>query len=206
MTLGVKPLSEVWGSDRGVPIHRHYLEAFLAQHQADIRGRVLEFQDDGYTVRFGGGRVTRSDILHIDASNPRATLVADLTQPHTLPEQAFDCIVCTHVMHIVYDLRRFVSEVHRLLAPGGVLLVGVPMVSMCDGGWHELWRFTPEGLRRLLQEAFGEEAVRVHGFGNALVAAGELRGVVASEFSPRELATQDERFAVEVCGRAVRRS
>jgi hypothetical protein len=67
---------------------------------------------------------------------------------------------------------------------------------------HEFWRFTPEGLHRLLASAFGVENVLVRAYGNSLTAAGELRGLVVHEFTAKELASHDPRFAVEVCARA----
>src|SRR5207248_2911641 len=120
------------------------------------------------------------------------------------PEGSFDCIVCTHVLHIVYELGKIVTEMHRILKPGGVLLVAVPCVSMYEPREQELWRFTPEGLRRVLASAFGAGNVIVHAFGNSLTAAGEIRGLVVEEFTHDELEHQDEHFPVEVCGRAVR--
>ena len=46
---GVTPLSDNYGFDRGLPVDRYYIEAFLNQHKRDIRGRVVEFKDAGYT-------------------------------------------------------------------------------------------------------------------------------------------------------------
>jgi hypothetical protein len=34
------PISRLWGSDRGQPIDRRYIENFLKRHAGDIRGRV----------------------------------------------------------------------------------------------------------------------------------------------------------------------
>lgn len=85
MTVGVRPLSEHWGWDRGLPVHRYYLEEFLKTFTADIRGRCLEFDIDLYASRFGGAGVSRVDVLHLDESNPRATIVADLTKPNDIP-------------------------------------------------------------------------------------------------------------------------
>src|SRR5262249_48893960 len=47
------PLSPSWGSDRGTPIDRYYIDRFLGAHRQDIRGRVLEVRDANYTKRFG---------------------------------------------------------------------------------------------------------------------------------------------------------
>ena len=38
------PFSTAFGSDRGTPIDRYYLERFLDSHRALITGRVLEVQ------------------------------------------------------------------------------------------------------------------------------------------------------------------
>ena len=46
-----EPISRAYGFDRGTPVDRHYIEAFLQRHApspdysaGDIRGRVLEVE------------------------------------------------------------------------------------------------------------------------------------------------------------------
>jgi hypothetical protein len=98
------------------------------------------------------------------------------------------------------------QELFRLLKPGGVLLVAVPHVSMADPGLGELWRFTQEGLFRMLVLSFGREYIETFAFGNSLTVAGEIRGLVAEEFTSEELDTHDVRFAVEICVNAIKPS
>jgi SAM-dependent methyltransferase len=205
LNTGLSPMSYLWGTDRGLPIHRYYLEQFLEENSDVIRGRCLEFLDDSYTVRFGREKVAKRDVLHIDDTNPNATIIADLTKPNNIQGDQFDCIICTHVLHVIFELDKVVAEFYRILKLGGVLLVGVPHISMCGRGYNEFWRFTPDGLLRLLSNHFGRENVRTRGYGNSLTAAGEIRGLVAFEFRKSELDYCDERFSVEVCGRAVKR-
>jgi SAM-dependent methyltransferase len=200
---GVEPLSYEWGADRGTPLCRYYLDQFLQEFAADVQGHCLEFEGDDYTRGYGHD-LTRADILHVDASNPKATLVADLTQPNDIPSDRFACVICTHVLHIIFEMERFVAELHRILKPGGVLLIAVPHVSMADPQWHELWRFTQEGLQRLLAKVFGADRVTTRAYGNSLTAAGQIRGLATEEFTPEELNHHDPRFAVEICGRAVK--
>jgi SAM-dependent methyltransferase len=203
LAFGVTPLNTPWVRRRGhLQIHRYYLEAFLGEFAADIHGHCLEFQDGYYTTRFGGKQVTKLDILHKEAGNPRATMVADLTQPHAIPENLFECIICTHVLHVIRDVDRFVRELKRLLAPGGVLLLAVPHISPIYPRAHELWRFTPEGLAVVLEQVFPVDQITIRSYGNSLAAIGDLRGLVAHEFTQRELQYADESFAVEVCARA----
>jgi SAM-dependent methyltransferase len=203
--LGVSPLSERWGFDRGTPLHRHYIRRFLEENASDVRGSCLEFNDSLYTEQIGGHRVIERHVIHVDRTNPRATIVADLTKPNEVGSDRFDCIICTHVLHVVFDLRAIARELHRILRPGGVLLVAVPQLSMAGPEFDELWRFTSLGLRRLLEEPFGRGQVEARGYGNALVAAAEIRGLVAEELTEREISAQDPRFAIEACARAVKR-
>ena len=44
----VKPLSDVFGLDRGTPIDRYYVENFLKTRSGLIKGRVLEIGDSIY--------------------------------------------------------------------------------------------------------------------------------------------------------------
>jgi SAM-dependent methyltransferase len=204
LTVGVAPLSHQWGFDRGKPIHRYYLEQFLQEFSADIRGHCLEFQEDSYTNRFGKAAVIRTDILHIDESNPKATIVADLTRPNHIASNLFDCIICTHVLHMIFDLDTAIAEIYRILKPGGVLLIAVPHISKFDPRFHEIWRFTPEGLNLVLAKAFNTADISVRSYGNSLTAAADLRGVVTHEFRKSVLDRHDTGFAVEVCARAVK--
>lgn len=202
--VGTAPFSEWWGHDRGFPICRYYLEKFLDDQRRHIRGHCLEFMEDLYSTRYGADRVTRVDILHRDPGNPQATIVADLTKANNLPSNQFDTIVCTHVLHVVFDLQSMMKELFRILKPAGMLLVAVPHVSMADPGWGELWRFTQEGLFRTLKLAFDGKNIETFAFGNSLTAAGQIRGLVAEEFTSEELDTHDARFAVEICAKAIK--
>lgn len=199
-----KPRSLLWGFDRGLPVHRHYIDLFLTEFAADIRGDCLEFQDRTYLDKFSGPQVRARDVIHLDESNPHATLIADITKPAAMPRHRYDCIICTHVLHSIFDLHAALDGLYRSLRPGGVLLAAVPHISMCDEGFEEYWRFTPLGLRTLMAKAFGDDHVTVRAYGNSIVAAGELRGMVSDEFTDAELHTHDARFATEICGRAVK--
>jgi len=204
MSDGIEPFSWRWGLDRGRPFHRYYIDRFLTQHRNDIRGTVLEFQDPEYVPRLSPDRNVQLEILHLDHSNPVATIVGDLTKATTLPPGHFDCIVCTHVLHHIGDLAAAVDGLYRMLRPGGVLLAAVPAVSMDGVDNHELWRFTTAGLNWILCRSFRQTNVTVQSFGNSLTAAAEIRGLTTEEFSAQEIDHCDPHFAVEVCARAVR--
>jgi SAM-dependent methyltransferase len=200
-----KPLSMNWAMDRGgLPAHRYYINRFLEEFRGDVRGVCLEFDARNYLDRFGGPNVTTLDVLHLDDSNPRATVVADIARPNSIPDNTYDCIICTHVLHVIEDVGAAIHGLHRILKPGGVLLCAVPHISMVDERFGELWRFTRVGLTRLLARRFGEHNVEVRAYGNSIVAAGELRGLIADEFTWRELHDHSPMAPVEICARAVK--
>jgi SAM-dependent methyltransferase len=205
----VIPLSRNFGLDRGRPIDRYYIENFLAAHAEDIRGHVLEIQNDSYTRQFGGIKVTRGDVLDIDRGNPKATILADLTQADHVPSDTFDSIICTQTLLLIYDVKAAVRTLHRILKPGGVILVTVPGIShqisrydMDRGG--DYWRFTTKSIRRLFEECFPPEQVHVESRGNVLAAMGFLHGLTVEELRPDELEHQDPDYEVSIGLRAAK--
>jgi len=206
----VTPIDSGFGLGRGKPVDRHYIEDFLSRHAGDIRGRVLEVGEDAYTVEYGGARVTRSDILHADASNPRATVIADLADGSALASDSFDCFICTQTLTYIYDVQRAVRTIRRILAPGGVLLATVPGISQMSpydrDRWGEYWRFTAQSLGRLLGEEFGAANVEVEAYGNVLASTAFLQGLCAGDLSRDELDHRDQRYQMLVAGRAVKRA
>lgn len=200
-----RPLSLEYGYDRGTPIDRYYIEGFLQAHADDIRGRVLEVGDDTYSRRFGGQRITRQDILHVQPGNPRATIVGDLADPRTLPTGAFDCIILTQTLHLVYDMAAAVGELRRALAPAGVALITVPGVSSIDRGewsssWY--WSLTEQSLKRLLSQSFEPADISIDTFGNLFSATAFLHGACVEEVDAGKLQARDGAYPVTVAASA----
>ncbi len=201
------PLSAHWGRERGTPVDRWFIERFLLDNAADIRGDVLEVMDDRYTTRFGT-RVTRSDVLDVNEANAAATVVADLADPAAFPHERYDCCVLTQTLQFVYDVPAAVASVHGCLRPGGVCLATVPATSRLDrpeNNRGEFWRFTPAACERLFGDRFDADAVDVAAFGNAATSVAFLIGMPAEELDHRVLTEQDALFPLLVAIRAVKR-
>lgn len=199
------PFSRCFGYDRGTPVDRYYIEAFLSSWSADIKGHVLEIKDSGYTTRFGGSRVTASDVLDIDPGNPAATIIADLDAAAELPDEQFDCIILTQTLQFVYRPEAAFRDLHRSLKPGGVLLLTVPgltPVKTRDMKWY--WSFTNLVVQRLLAEHFLPENIQLTTYGNLLSATAFLHGLCGEELRPDELALYDPDYQVIIAARAVR--
>jgi hypothetical protein len=200
------PLSDQWGYDRGTPIDRYYIEGFLAQHRDDICGTVLEVQDDTYTQRFGTN-VTRHEVLDIDPTNRKATVIADLAAAHNIPSDSFDCFILTQTLQLIYDTRACLFHAHRLLRSGGRLLVTVPGVSRIvppQDGPVDYWRFTVDSCSAVFGEVFRPARVSVSAYGNVLTSIAFLTGMALEELTRHELEVQDRYFPLIVAVRAVK--
>lgn len=203
----VRPICHEFGLNRGLPIDRYYVENFLARWAADIRGRVLEIGDDSYTRRFGQGRVTQADVLHVSEGNPGATFVGDLTDAPHLPTDAFDCFILTQTLHLIEDVRAALRTVYRILKPGGTLLATFPGISQisCDQ-WAETWRwsFTAASAWRLFAEVFPPSQTVIEAHGNVLATTAYLQGLAVAEFLPAELDFHDPRYEMLITVRVVK--
>jgi hypothetical protein len=200
------PLSREWGYDRGSPVDRYYIDAFLQRQHGDIRGHVLEVRDASYARRFGQG-ITHVDVLDIDADNPNATIVADLSAADAVAGDQFDCIILTQTLQFIYDTQSALLHAHRMLRAGGVLLVTVPVISRIApryGLEADYWRFTPASCHRVFSDVFGPTQVHVRGYGNVLTAMAFLTGMAQEELRRTELDARDDYFPVIIAVRAVK--
>jgi glycosyltransferase involved in cell wall biosynthesis len=201
------PISREYGYDRGQPIDRYYIEHFLARHAEDVHGRVIEIGDASYTRRFGGDRVTTSDVLHVNEENPDATIIADLTSAEEVPASTFDCFVLTQTLQLIYDVRAALKTVYRILKPGGVVLATVPGISQISNDeWGETWywAFTSLSARRLFEEVFPKGHVEVQAHGNVLAATAFLHGLATHELRKEELDCADREYEMLITIRAVK--
>jgi hypothetical protein len=204
----LEPLSRDFGYDRGQPIDRYYIERFLAAHSAHIRGRVLEIADNHYTRTFGAERVTGSDVLHVSERARGVTIVGDLAQGDSLPGSAFDCVILTQTLQVIYDLPGAIATLHRILRPGGVVLATVPGISPVSSydmeRWGYFWAFTTQSAARLFETRFSAENVSVEAHGNVLVAASFLYGLASQELRAPELDHHDPDYQLLITVRATK--
>ena len=203
-----RPISSVFGFDRGKPVDRYYIERFLGENADAVRGHVLEIGDRTYTRRFGGDAVTVSDVLHLSGGSSDATIVADLTDAPQIVDETFDCIILTQTLHFTYRLEAEVAELRRILKPGGTLLCTVPGISQISRfdmeRWGDYWRLTSLSAAELFATAFEPADVAVSTYGNVLAATALLYGLAVSELDTEELDVHDDDYQVIVTIKAVR--
>ena len=109
----VRPFSEYFGFERGLPVDRHYLRRFLEEHRGDITGDVLEVQVRGFTNQYGTG-VRRADTVDI---NPvvAPTYCCDLAQADGIvPSDTYDCFLLPNTLCVLRDIEACLRQALRV--------------------------------------------------------------------------------------------
>jgi len=204
----ITPIDPHWGGKRGQVVDRYFIERFLADHAGDIRGHVLEFGDDVYARQFGGKKVDKLDVINLIPAGPNVTIVANLSHADEIHSNSFDCIICTQVLLLVYDLRPAIRALYRILKPGGVLLLTSPGIQKISRGDMEIggdyWRFTTLSMRCLFEEIFPHDLIEVNASGNVLAATASLFGLAVEDIRREDLDYQDPDFEVSITLRALK--
>ena len=204
-----KPVSEIFGIDRGLPIDRYYIEKFLKENKELIKGSVLEIGDDKYSKQFGAA-ITSQEILHFTPDNPQATIIGDLTKFDTLKPDVADCIICTQTLNFIYDFKSAISGIYYLLRKNGCALVtvsGISQISRYDmDRWGDYWRFTEKSVNLAFTEVFGRENVEVEYFGNVLTSVAFLEGISSEELREDELLYPDKNYQLILTVKAIKKN
>lgn len=84
--------------------------------------------------------------------NPHADVVLDPSGRVPCEDEKFDVVLSIQVLEHVSDVSRYLSEARRVLKPNGILFLST------HGWWthhpfpHDYWRWTREGLIKILNE------------------------------------------------------
>ena len=103
-------------------------------------------------------------------------------------------------MQLIFDPPAALRTLHRILKPGGALLVTVPGISpvatrsVWGPRWY--WSFTEASLRRLLAATFEARHCHLETHGNVLAAVAFLEGLAAEDLTPDELSSPDPDYPV----------
>ena len=101
----------------------------------------------------------------------------DLCAPLAEGQQQFDVVICEQVLEHVTDPCSAARNLRRLCSPGGQAIVSTPFMirvhELPAYGLRDYWRFTPRGLRHLL-ELGGFREIEVSSWGNRECIVGNM--------------------------------
>ena len=139
-----------------------HLAAFVRRLGFVERALDLGCGDGRLTTELEAAELTAADVSAVAlrraaARLPGARLVElEPDAPLPLDDGGFDLVLCAETIEHVRDVQHFLSEIRRVLRPGGELALttpaGLPLGRPEDPLSPHLHRFTRRSLRRVLGE------------------------------------------------------
>ena len=95
---------------------------------------------------------TNINYLTCDLNRRDVTMVTDLTNVSCL-DNSFDAVICNHVLEHIIDDRKAMSELYRILKPGGWAILQVPISASLESTYEDFSILTPSERERVFGQA-----------------------------------------------------
>jgi SAM-dependent methyltransferase len=150
-------------------LHRHHFNRHLREISGVARGLLLDIGcgEKPFRPFLSPRRYLGVDLPHFSGGMKGVISAADVFgDARALPfrDRSLDTVVAFQILEHTPDPCRVLEESHRVLRPGGGLVVTVPQSYPMHGVPYDFYRYTAYGLRHLLERAgFEVEAIRRNG-------------------------------------------
>ncbi len=154
-------------------VRRQLLDRDLETVAHHLRGRVLEvggLRNARGHFRFPRQLCQRWVLFDLDARRAKPDVCGDA---HALPfgSGQYDCVVGCELLEHLEDPSQALREMHRVMKPGGSLLLSIPFLYPQHADPYDFQRFTEHGLRTLIERhGFHVEEVKAQGHYYAVLA------------------------------------
>lgn len=127
-----------------------------AEHRAlkgiELSGKVLDLGGDersSYRNLFRGSFVLTT--VNLDAKT-KPDIIANLEEMLPIPDASFDEVLLINVLEHVFEYRSLISECHRVLVPGGKIIIVVPYIFPYHASPDDYHRYSASALQRMLSD------------------------------------------------------
>ena len=188
------PASRLFGSERGKPIDRYYIEKFLEEHKEYNKGDILEIADATYSMTYGEDRIRQTYILHVEGWGEN-TIKGNLETGEGIEGERFDTAIITQTLMFIYDIQSAAQNIYRMLKPSGTALVtvaGISQISRYDAdNWGSYYSFHVDLVKKLFEPLFGKDHVEIISYGNVKTAVSLLYGLCCEDLAESDFEMND---------------
>ncbi len=132
------------------------MDSFFEKHSGLIKGSAVDLGagSSPYKSYF----LTLADhYLSVDWSDSYhevdIDIIADLNKPLPLEQERADVVISLSVLEHLHSPQVMLSESHRILRSSGAIILQVPWQWWIHEAPHDYYRYTPQRLKTLLEEA-----------------------------------------------------
>lgn len=160
-------------------VERHRLIGLWVESQADIveGAKILHFAPEPRLTALFRARSSAYQSADLD---PRNADIALNIEEIELPDDSIDLVVCSHVLEHVQDSKAL-SEINRILKPGGRAILMFPIVEGWDATYED-----PAHISEAERTQYYGQGDHVRMFGRDVRKRIEDAGFVLSEFTAIE--------------------
>ncbi|MBM3446895.1 MAG: class I SAM-dependent methyltransferase [Bacteroidetes bacterium] len=149
------------------PIYQRHMAAYKAAVPW-MKGSVLEVGcGEGYGMKLLAKHcqqylgIDKFPVPNLHVPPNARTLQMTVPPLGGINSNQFDAVVTFQVIEHIEDDLEFLREIHRVLHPGGVLILTTPnrLMSLTRNPWH-VREYDPEAMRQILESVFGQVDLR----------------------------------------------
>jgi len=200
--MDTEPISRQFGTERGVPIDRYYIDKFLESHSEFIKGDVLEIEDSTYTVRFGKDHVVHSIVMDVSAQNCNISFNGNLETGEGIKDEIADCFILTQTLMYIFDLKSAAHSINRTLKYGGTALITCSGISQnsirCMDNYGCYFNFNKDVFDKMFQEEPSLQVVETGSYGNVKTVSAHLNGLCCEDLAENDFRPNDKYYPLIV--------
>jgi len=119
-------------------------------YEEPILDTCAGWEPNYYQPLFPGKRYVKQDFQ--DYNPPCVDIICDVSNMKPIPDESFGLVLNLEALeHIAYP-QKAIDEIHRILRPGGLLILTTVMHFRIHPSPKDYWRFTPDGIELLLRQ------------------------------------------------------
>ena len=196
-SMKAEPISRQFGTERGTPVDRRYIEDFLKVNRNYITGDVLEVEDSFYTNKYGTN-VSSAYVLDVSSDASGITFNANLETGEGIKDSIADCFILTQTLMYIFDLATAVDSIYRLLKSGGTALITCSGISQnsrrCMDDYGCIYNFNADALRRLFGDKERFEILDVGSYGNVKTVTAHIAGLCVEDLDVEDFQYNDKYY------------
>lgn len=200
--MSTTPISRRFGTERGTPIDRFYIERFLKNNEEIIQGDVLEIEDNTYTIQFGGAKVSNMLIMDVSSKDEGITFRGNLETGEGILDGIADCFILTQTLMYIFDLKKAVHNISRLLKKDGKVLItcsGISQNSMrCMDNYGCYFNFNQNALVRIFEDEEELHIIDSGSYGNVKTVTAHLNGLCCEDLKKEDFEDNDKYYPLIV--------